>query len=127
MINKAQAGECAVADDVATAQDQFGQSSPNRPVSRKNVPPTSPAANLISVNGATLVPHSLVKDCPHYGPAGPAHFKLVTDDSRHEPWTQFNGTAGSVPERYISDAVYSDDLLCYAIAEPKVSQSLSSL
>ena len=31
------------------------------------------------------------------------------------PGQQFNGTAGSVPERYISNAVYSKDLLGFAI------------
>ena len=65
-------------------------------------------------NGATLLPHSLVKVGHITGKQG-RRVSFETDNARHEPWTQFNGTAGSVPERYISNAVYSKDLLGFAI------------
>ncbi len=65
-------------------------------------------------NGATLVPYSLVKIAKVTGRKG-RRISFVTDESTHENWPTFNGTAGSVPERYISDAVYSRDLLAYTL------------
>ena len=63
--------------------------------------------------GATLFPYSLVK-IAQITSKKKQSVSFVTDDARHEPWTQFNGSAGSVPERYISEAIYSSDLLCFA-------------
>ena len=65
-------------------------------------------------NGATLFPHSLVKIGKITGRKG-RRVSFVTDAARHANWPRFNGTTGSVPERYISDAVYSQDLLNYAL------------
>ena len=76
-------------------------------------------------NGATLVPSSLVKIGKVTGKKG-RHIAFLTADSRHEPWTKFNGTAGAVQERYISDVVYSDDLLCYVL-RAEVSQAIIPL
>ena len=64
--------------------------------------------------GAELFPHSLVKIARITGSHG-RRISFVTDDSRHQPWRQFNGTAGNVDARYIQEVLFSDDLLVCAI------------
>ena len=76
-------------------------------------------------NGATLVPHSLVKISKIADrKGGEIHF--LTDESTHENWPRFNGTAGSVPARYLHHAVYSSDLLAYAL-RAEISQVILPL
>ena len=60
--------------------------------------------------GATLVPHSLIKIATITGKNG-ANVSFITANSSHRGWPQFNATRGEVPERYISNVVFSDDLL----------------
>ena len=40
---------------------------------------------------------------------------FVTANSRHGPWPAFNGTCGEVPESYILDAIFSTNLLVFAV------------
>ena len=75
--------------------------------------------------GAVLRPYSLVRVGEITGQNGDS-VSFVTGNSRHDPWPQFNGTAGSVPARYIRDVIYSDDLLCYAL-RAEVSKAIIPL
>ena len=62
--------------------------------------------------GATLVPHSLIKIATIIGKNG-ANVSFITANSSHRGWPQFNATRGEVPERYISNVVFSNDLLSF--------------
>ena len=62
--------------------------------------------------GATLVPHSLVRIAAIIGKDG-ANVSFTTANSSHRGWPQFNATQGEVPEHYISNVAFSDDLLSF--------------
>ena len=65
-------------------------------------------------NGATLFPHSLVK-VSEITARENGRIAFVTENSRHGNWPKFNGTRGDVPESYVVNAIFSEDLLTFAV------------
>lgn len=72
----------------------------------------------IAKQGATLVPHCLVRISTSE-PLMRHSMKIETSKSRHLPWSRLGVKSGTVPNRWVNSAVFSTDLVPFFVSSEK--------
>ena len=70
-------------------------------------------------NGATFVPHCLVKIESNSPADNSSELEIVTSRSRHEPWKSLGAQKGVIPKHWVRSAVDNESLLSFAILKTR--------
>ena len=74
-------------------------------------------SKALFAQGATLVPHCLVKVTDYTKAESKQDIKITTTESRQKPWKALGRQKGTVPKKWLRTIVGSDSLLPFAVLE----------